>query len=81
MHEIKIISKAIKEQGSGYTSCFQPKDLKLRPVVTGHNCPTKRLSNFVDILLKPLLSKIKSYVKDDLTFSKNAREAKKTPQN
>ena len=33
----------------------------------------KRLSNFVDILLKPLLSKIKSYVKDDFDFLKKCK--------
>ena len=74
IHKSKIISKAIEEQGSEYISCFQPKDLKLRPIVAGDKCSTKRLNNFVDILLKPLLSKIKSYVKDDFDFLKKMRE-------
>ena len=53
--------------------CFQSKDLKLRPIVAGHKSPTKRLSNFLDILLKPFLSKIKSYVKDDFDFLKKCK--------
>ena len=44
---LKIISKAIEEQGFEYISCFQSKDLKLRPIVAGHKCPTKRLSNLI----------------------------------
>ena len=68
IHKLKIISKAIEEQGFENISCFQPKDLKLRPTLACHKFPTKRLSNLVDILLKPLLSKIKSFVKDDFDF-------------
>ena len=50
-----------------------PKDLKLRPTVAGQKSPTKRLSNFVEIFLKLLLSKIKSYVKDDFDFLKKCK--------
>ena len=73
IHKSEIIHKAIEEQSSEYFSCFQAKDLKLRPTVAGHKSPTKRLSNFVDILLKLLLSKIKSYVKDDFDFLKKCK--------
>ena len=65
-----IISKAIEKHGSEYISCFQPKDLKLHPIVAGHKSLTECLSNIVDILLNPPLSKIKSYVKDDFDFHK-----------
>ena len=51
VHKSKIISKAIEEHGSEYILCFQPKDLKLGPIVAGHKSPTKRLRIFVDILL------------------------------
>ena len=40
--------------------------LTLRPIVAGPDCPTRRLSNIVDILLKPFLIHIKSYIKDNL---------------
>ena len=42
--------------------------LTLRPIVAGTNCPTRRLSNLIDILLKPFLIHIKSYIKDNLDF-------------
>ena len=41
--------------------------------MAGYKCPSKRHSNFVDILLKPLLFKIKSYVKDDFDFLKKCK--------
>ena len=47
---------------------YEPSDLTLRPTVSGPNCPARRLSNLVDILLKPFLIHIKSYIKDNLDF-------------
>ena len=73
IHKSKIIFKVIKEQGSEYISCFQPRYLKLCPIVADHKSLTKDLSNFVDILLKPLLSKVKSCVKDDFDFKKKCK--------
>ena len=43
----KLVSKAIEDQVPEYISCFQPKYLKLHPIVAGPKCSTKRLSNFV----------------------------------
>lgn len=34
----------------------------------GPNAPTQRLSHLMDILLKPLCSEVKSFVRDDLDF-------------
>ena len=42
----------------------------LRPLVAGHKCPTRHLSNFADVLLK---SQIKSYVKGDFDFLKKCK--------
>ena len=47
---------------------YEPSDLTLRPVVADQNCPTRCLSNLVDLLLKPFLIRIKSYIKDNLDF-------------
>ena len=44
------------------------KDLKLRPIVAGPNCPTKRLSTLLDITIKPMIKHVKSYVRDSLDF-------------
>ena len=71
----KLIPNAIKEQQKQYVHISEPSDLKLRPIVAGPICPTKPLSNFSNILLKPFLLHVKSYVKDNLDFlSKCSRE-------
>ena len=58
-----------------YLHIFELSDLKLRPIVAGPICPTKPLSNLIDILLKLFLLHVKSYFKDNLDFlSKCSRE-------
>ena len=65
----------MKEQQTEYVHIIEPSDLKLRPIVAGPICPTRPLSNLIDILLKPFLLHVKSYVKDNLDFlSKCSRE-------
>ena len=73
----KVIQEAIQVQNSEYINIYEPSDLTLRPIVAGPNCPTCRVSNLVDILLKPFLIHIKSYIKDNLHFlAKCSRENK-----
>ena len=40
----------------------------MRPIVDGPNCPTRPLSQLIDVILKPFLIQIKSSVKDNLDF-------------
>ena len=42
----KFYIRAIKEQNKELIAISEPKDLKLRPIVGGPKCPTRRLSNF-----------------------------------
>lgn len=59
----------------GYLHVPDPQDLQFRPIVAGPASPTHRLSNLLDLLLKPLLRYIKSYLRDDMDFlNKLARE-------
>ena len=77
VHKSKIIQEAIQVQNSEYVKIYEPPDLILRPVVAGPNCPTCRLRNLVDILLKPFLIHIQRYIKDSLDFlAKYSRENK-----
>ena len=74
VHKSEIIEEAMQVQNS---KMYEPSDLTLRPIAAGPNCPTRRLSNLVDILLKPFLIHIKSYIKDNLDFlAKCSRENK-----
>ena len=46
------------------------KGIPGRPIISGNNCPTERISSFVDEILKPYVPQIKSYVKDSAEFVK-----------
>ena len=47
---------------------FDPDDLIFPPIVARPACETHRLSNLIDILLKPYIQKVKSYIRDDIDF-------------
>ena len=68
IHKSKLIQNAIKEQQKEYVHITEPSDLKLRPIVAGPICSTRLLCNLTDILLKPFLLHLKSYIKDNLDF-------------
>ena len=68
IHKSNIIKEAIEKQNSHYIVCENPSDLTFRPIVAGPAAPTQRLSNLLDIILKPLCKNVKSYVRDDLDF-------------
>ena len=60
MHKSEILLRAIKEQNKEIITISEPKDLKLRPIVGGPKCPTRRLSNFLDLILKSLTKHVKT---------------------
>ena len=44
------------------------KGTKVRPTVGGPKCPTRKLSELIITLLKPLLKHVKSYTRDSIYF-------------
>ena len=48
-----------------YIEVFEPEDLKARPIISGPESPTQRLSCFIENLLKPAVSCLTTYVIDD----------------
>ena len=68
IHKFMIIESAINTQNSEISEIFEPNDLMLRPIVGGPKCPTRKLSQLIDILLKPFLKHIKSFIRDSLDF-------------
>ena len=63
----------IKTTKSDYVKTHRPKDLKIRPICAGPKGVTSRLSNFVDIRLKPFIKHVKSYIRDDIDFLNKLR--------
>ena len=41
-----------------------------RPIRSCNGCPTEKISEFVDFFLKPIVPKLKAYVKDTTDFVK-----------
>lgn len=68
IHKSQLIIDKIKETQSECVELLDPTDLKFRPIVAGPVCPTHRLSSLIDILLKPFIKYVKSYIRDDIDF-------------
>ena len=51
-----------------------------RPIISGNNGPTERISKFVDHFLQPCVPKIKSYVKDTKHFLNILKEINEIPE-
>ena len=68
IHKSKLIKEKCKTTKGDYLELLDPDDLTFRPIIAGPSCETHRLSNLLDILLKPFLQKVNSYVRDDLDF-------------
>ena len=65
---MEILHKAIKKQNKELITISEAKDLKQRPIVEGPKYPTRRLSNFLDLILKPLTKHFKRSIKDNREF-------------
>ena len=61
-----VIESAVNAQNSEIIETFEPNDLKLRPIVGGTQFSTRKPSQLIDILLKPFLKRIKSFICDSL---------------
>ena len=71
VHKSKQINEAMQQQNNKYTEIHETGDLFVRPIVGGSNCQPMPLSQLINIILKPFLIHIKSYVKDNLDFLRN----------
>ena len=58
----------MEERPTKYLKMSEPPSITGRPIVGSPNCPTHKLSNLLDLILKPLAFQVKSYVKDSFHF-------------
>ena len=70
----KQLMKKCKYTDSSYVEVRDVTDLKLRPVVAGPSCLTHRLSNVLDILVRPFKKHVKSNLPDTNDFINNLTE-------
>ena len=68
IHKSKAIKSELGNSVNGYLKMNNCKDLKFRLINGCKNSPTSKLSEFIDILLKPFCTKVPSYVRDYVDF-------------
>ena len=68
IYKSDLIRNKCSEIQSDYLELKDPSDLQFRPIVAGPVCETHRLSNLIDILLKPFIKQVKSFIRDDIDF-------------
>ena len=68
VHKCEDIQNACNNADSNYVKISAPNDLKFRPIVAGPQCETHRLSEFLDILLRPFTNNVQSYIRDTMDF-------------
>ena len=51
VHKSKQINEAIQQQNNEYIEIYEPDSFTVRPIVGGPNCPTRPLSQLIDIIL------------------------------
>ena len=70
IHKSKIICQEAKVQKKPFIRdrVLRPADLKFRLIRAGPRCPTSRLNNFVDILIKRFTLHVRSYLRDIIDF-------------
>ena len=71
IHKNESINEKCKLSNSSYVEVTDVDDLKLRPIVAGPSCLTHRLSNLLDILLRPFTKHVKSNLRDTTHFLNN----------
>ena len=68
IHKSKKIIEEINENHSICLNMQPPEDFKGRPIVVGPNSPTRGISGLLEKILTPIVSCLKTYVKDDWDF-------------
>ena len=68
IHKTKEIEKIMEERPADHLKMPDPPNISGSPIVEGRNCPTNKLSSLMGLTLKPLVFKVRSYIKDSLHF-------------
>ena len=68
IHKNEKIQENMKTANNIYVKMDPPIDLTFRFITAGPNSPTSKLSEFLDILLKPYLQIVPSYIRDVTDF-------------
>ena len=62
------MSEQCKTNENTYIEISVTEEMNFRPIVAGPENETHRLSDFIDILLKPMVKHVKSFIRDSTDF-------------
>ena len=65
IYKCKSIQEVIVLANDDYIEIYQPDDLKERQIISGPESPTQRLICIVELLLKPIVPHLITYIKND----------------
>lgn len=68
VHKSQEITEFCRRCDNSYIEIPEVEDLKLRPIIAGPSCQTHRLSDLLDLLLRPYVKHIKSHIRDSTDF-------------
>ena len=68
LHKCKEVTDRISEVNSEYMKMDLPQSLKTRPICGGPSAVTQGASRLLNEILSPLLSEMRSYIKDEWDF-------------
>ena len=68
VHKSDQIRNACDQFDTHFVQVENVTNFKFRPIVAEPACKTYRLSNLIDILLRPLTKPVKSYLRDTTNF-------------
>ena len=79
VHKCKEVLDKVQNSPNKCVIINCPQSLTMRPIIAGPKCVTSSLSDFIDKILRPLLKRVDSYVRDDIDFlTKMPRDANKS---
>ena len=68
LHKCKEITETMREQSRDYIKMLIPPSLRTRPICGGPNAVTQGASKLLHEILSPLVTNLKSYIKDEWDF-------------
>ena len=68
IHKSKTLIELLQNSSESYIDIHKELDLSFRFITGGPSSPTSKLSELLDILLKPYYCKIQSYIRDSTDF-------------
>ena len=71
IHKSQAIINQCEHINSSCVEVEDVNDLKIRPIVAGPSCLTHRLSNLLDIILRPFTNHVQSNLRDTTDFLNN----------